>query len=202
MAIHSGVVSTSRDGAAGSAMIETVRLLDSHEVKDALRASSAVLAVILSDSAHAQLNDAPAQYRSCMTTLKSDQIKVWVGVFGDRPTARRERPLTDDLSLPTAAAKLTDRARADLARREAEASLADMKERAAAAVPASDSRGTAAAGHRRHRRAAIWAARGCGTASPRIRDRRCPRYRAGLRRTARAGTESGPSRHLRAAVVH
>ena len=72
-----------------------------------------------------------------MTTLKSDQIKVWVGVFGDRPAARRERPPTDDPSLPTAAAKLTDHARANLARREAKAPLAEMKERAATAVPAS-----------------------------------------------------------------
>lgn len=138
MAIHSGIVSTSRNGAAGSAVIETVRLLDSHEMKDALRSSSAVLAVILSDSAHAQLNDAPARYRSCLTTLKSHQIQVWVGVFGDRLGSRWDRPPVDDLSLSTATAKLADRARANLARREAETSLTEMKERAAAAVPVRD----------------------------------------------------------------
>lgn len=139
MAVHSGLVHTGRDGISGTAVIETARLLDSHEVKDALRSSSAALAVILSDLVHKQLNDASTRYHSCMATIKSGQIKAWVGLFGDGPGVGRDGPRVDDLSLHTAMARLTDRARVSLAQRGSEISLAEMKERAAAAVPPRDS---------------------------------------------------------------
>jgi indole-3-glycerol phosphate synthase len=70
-----------------------------------------------------------------MATIKSGRIKAWVGLFGDRSDVRSDRSLADDLSLPTAATRQTHRARVSLARRQTETSLAEMKERAAAAIP-------------------------------------------------------------------
>ena len=89
MAVHAGEVIHDQHGVAGKALNIAFRLLDSQDLKQALRSSSGILAVISSEWFFDEVirNDpasVPASYRPVWIAVKETQARAWICLPDDR----------------------------------------------------------------------------------------------------------------------
>ena len=120
MAVHAGEVIHDRHGVAGKALNIAFRLLDSQDLKQALRSSSGILAVISSEWFFDEVirNDpasVPASYRPVWIAVKETQARAWICLPDDpypphQQTARSfTSPVVVPRQLPTATAGFAGR---------------------------------------------------------------------------------------------
>lgn len=97
-ALHDGAVLRDEHGYAGDAVILACRLLDSAELKEALRNTSGNLAVIVSDRVYQDTvrpgyrDLDPATYHPVEVTVKSTRAKAWIHLPGSPQPPVISRP--------------------------------------------------------------------------------------------------------------
>lgn len=119
MAIHAGQVHQDPNGLAGEAVVHLCRLLDAGQLRTALAASGAELALIVSAYVHDTvirhgpgLID-PAEYHPIEVAVKETRARAWVNILGRRRTevtaaaaghlmGKSRQPLPQPLPQPTA----------------------------------------------------------------------------------------------------
>lgn len=139
MAFHAGRVDLTGTGIMGPALNEAFRLLDSFAVRDTLRKTPGLLAVVLSDVVHQELADVAGTYQRCTVTMKEFQADAWVGVFGVQPDVHPPESTLREVSRPTASLpELVTKAEERVASRAGKIPPDLMRDHAADAIPARD----------------------------------------------------------------
>lgn len=101
MALHAGEITRDSQGATGSALIHAFRLLDSQPVKDALRDSTSVLAIVASEWFYNEVvrhraESAPEDYERVEVSVKETQGSGWIRL----PDGRRRSSRTTEVLHP------------------------------------------------------------------------------------------------------
>jgi class 3 adenylate cyclase len=99
MALHAGEITRDGHGVTGQAIIHTARLLDAAPLKEALRNSTGVLAVIASAWFYEEVvrqhpEYAPEEYERVAVTVKETSCSGWIRVPGGVRHPQEERPGT------------------------------------------------------------------------------------------------------------
>lgn len=147
VSLHAGEVTWDEHGVVSPELTVAFRMLDAQAIRDALRASSKDLAVIVSDSFYRDhaLNTsvtAIGAYRRCTFSTKNFNDSAWVAVFGDdhqewitkpaRSATHRHRVWRERW------AQLSNDLRSTIAARDKVTPLDIVREQAAQATPARD----------------------------------------------------------------